>query len=97
VRIFRLVQAILNQIDGKWSDDGLAGATDAEGPRPGTPAVFVRLAGCNLSCDFCDTDYSLKFLASVNDVVRLMSGLRIRKVGIDHRRPFAGSLTSNRS
>lgn len=33
------VRAILNQIDGKWSDDGLAGATDATG-RPGVPAIF---------------------------------------------------------
>ncbi len=33
------------------------------------PAVFVRLAGCNLSCRFCDTDYSLRFLASVDSVV----------------------------
>jgi organic radical activating enzyme len=40
-----------------------------EGAHTGTPAVFVRLAGCNLSCDFCDTDYSLKFFASVEDVV----------------------------
>lgn len=28
-----------------------------EGTRMGTPAVFVRLSGCNLSCDFCDTKY----------------------------------------
>jgi 7-carboxy-7-deazaguanine synthase len=41
-----------------------------EGTWSGTPAVFVRLAGCNLACDFCDTDYSLKFLASIDDVVR---------------------------
>ncbi|HEX9100624.1 MAG TPA: alkaline phosphatase family protein, partial [Polyangia bacterium] len=34
------VQAILNQIDGKWSDDGLAGAADTAGRRPGTPAIF---------------------------------------------------------
>jgi 7-carboxy-7-deazaguanine synthase len=39
-----------------------------EGAHTGTPAVFVRLAGCNLSCDFCDTDYSLKFFASVDEV-----------------------------
>lgn len=40
-----------------------------EGTWTGTPAVFVRLAGCNLSCTFCDTDYALKFLASVDEVV----------------------------
>ena len=49
-----------------------------EGAYSGTPAVFVRLAGCNLSCDFCDTDYSLKFFASVDDVVA-----RVRELGGD--------------
>jgi len=43
-----------------------------EGTYSGTPAVFVRFAGCNLACDFCDTDYSLKFIASVGDVVRMV-------------------------
>ena len=31
-----------------------------EGFHAGTPAVFVRGAGCNLACAFCDTDFSLK-------------------------------------
>jgi 7-carboxy-7-deazaguanine synthase len=47
-------------------------SVQGEGTWTGTPAVFVRLAGCNLSCSFCDTDYSLKFFASVSDVVRLV-------------------------
>jgi 7-carboxy-7-deazaguanine synthase len=29
-----------------------------EGPFCGTPCVFVRLAGCNLQCPACDTDYT---------------------------------------
>ena len=28
-----------------------------EGRYTGTPAVFIRLAGCNLRCDFCDTEH----------------------------------------
>jgi 7-carboxy-7-deazaguanine synthase len=49
-----------------------------EGMWTGTPAVFVRLAGCNLACDFCDTDYSTKFLAAVDEVVD-----RVRESGAD--------------
>ena len=49
-----------------------------EGTWTGTPAVFVRLAGCNLACDFCDTDYSLKFFAGVDEVVR-----NVREIGGD--------------
>ena len=33
------VQAIVNEIDGKWSDDGLPGASDTAGT-PGVPALF---------------------------------------------------------
>lgn len=29
-----------------------------EGPYSGKPAVFIRLAGCNLQCPHCDTDYT---------------------------------------
>lgn len=29
-----------------------------EGLRQGSPTVFIRLAGCNLHCSFCDTKYA---------------------------------------
>jgi 7-carboxy-7-deazaguanine synthase len=33
---------------------------DGEGIRTGQPTIFIRFAGCNLRCDYCDTDYALK-------------------------------------
>jgi organic radical activating enzyme len=44
-------------------------SVQGEGAWTGTPAAFVRLAGCNLACAFCDTDYALRFIAGVDDVV----------------------------
>tara|TARA_R110000787_G_scaffold26218_2_gene73505 strand:- start:125 stop:823 length:699 start_codon:yes stop_codon:yes gene_type:complete len=29
-----------------------------EGPTIGTPCIFLRLAGCNLACSWCDTPFS---------------------------------------
>lgn len=29
-----------------------------EGANTGTPSVFIRFAGCNLRCPFCDTDFA---------------------------------------
>lgn len=47
-----------------WREDGALEAVEVfptiqgEGPHAGRHAVFFRLAGCNLQCPACDTDYT---------------------------------------
>ncbi len=39
-----------------------------EGLRTGQATVFVRFAGCNLACEFCDTDFRVKDTYSVEEL-----------------------------
>lgn len=40
-----------------------------EGFHTGIPAVFVRLSGCNLQCDFCDTDHTRFTVLSTEEIL----------------------------
>ena len=44
-----------------------------EGHYTGTPAVFVRFAGCNLRCWFCDTDFETGEEMSEVEIVRAIA------------------------
>lgn len=39
-----------------------------EGPLVGRPAIFIRLAGCNLQCPLCDTEYTNRNPMSVASI-----------------------------
>ena len=47
-----------------------------EGPAMGRPATFVRLAGCNLCCEGCDTDDRPCRELSIADVQESIQGKR---------------------
>ncbi len=42
----------------------------------GLPCIFIRLAGCNLRCNYCDTTYSYEsdISLSINDIITKVKG-----------------------
>ena len=51
-----------------------------EGRNTGRPCVFVRFAGCNLKCPWCDTDFSRRFETPLEDLVKEIAAFRARSV-----------------
>ena len=51
-----------------------------EGRNMGRPCVFVRFAGCNLACPWCDTDVSCRFSATLDELLKEISGFRAKSV-----------------
>ena len=50
------------------------------GRNTGRPCVFIRFAGCNLSCPWCDTDVSKKFSASLADILAELGQYKAKSV-----------------
>ena len=58
-----------------------------EGHYTGTPAVFVRFAGCNLRCWFCDTDFEKGDEMSEDEIVEAVLQYPTRYVVITGGEP----------
>ena len=51
-----------------------------EGRNSGRPCVFVRFAGCNLACPWCDTDVARRFSLSLAELVAEVKTHRAKSV-----------------
>ncbi|MBR4506739.1 MAG: 7-carboxy-7-deazaguanine synthase QueE, partial [Bacteroidales bacterium] len=58
-----------------------------EGYYSGTPAVFVRLSGCNLQCPFCDTQHGAGTEMSEEEIVDAVKCYPARHVVITGGEP----------
>lgn len=58
-----------------------------EGFHAGTPAIFIRGAGCNLACDFCDTDFSPRENLTPSRILERISSFPCRFVVITGGEP----------
>ena len=67
-----------------------------EGPYQGYPAIFIRVAGCNLMCPGCDTDYtSHRTIYNPQQLVTRVQGYKTpgRLVVITGGEPFRQNIT----
>ena len=51
-----------------------------EGRHAGRPCAFVRFAGCNLACPWCDTDVSKRFSVTCADILGELKGMKAKSV-----------------
>lgn len=52
------IEKAVSSLDGSVEVHSIFHTIQGEGPFCGTPAIFIRLSGCNLRCPECDTDYT---------------------------------------
>lgn len=51
-----------------------------EGRNMGRPCVFIRFAGCNLKCPWCDTDVTKRFSLSLEELVKEVKSFKAKSV-----------------
>lgn len=56
-----------------WKVNEIFYSIQGEGKHTGMPAVFLRLAGCSMGCDFCDTKYAFSAGKEMNSLQILVA------------------------
>lgn len=59
-----------------------------EGYNTGIPAIFIRFAGCNLKCKFCDTNFQEKYQLSIKQILEKIYKYDCNNIIITGGEPF---------
>lgn len=57
-----------------------------EGEYTGVPSVFIRFAGCNLNCDFCDTKHDSFTEMTVDEIINKCDKLFLEKANEEYNK-----------
>lgn len=60
----------------------------AEGYWAGRPAIFIRFSGCNLRCEFCDTEFLSGIEMSISDIMAQISNYPAKFIVITGGEPL---------
>ena len=63
----------MKETEARYKVNEIFYSLQGEGYYTGTPAVFLRFAGCNRRCAFCDTDHAHGTAMSAADIVEACS------------------------
>lgn len=65
---------------------------DGEGLRTGELVTFIRLAGCNMRCSYCDTEYALKATdgeeMSISGIIEKIKAIGNKKITLTGGEPL---------
>lgn len=70
-------RSILNGDGTKLEVQSILKTIQGEGIFVGCPAIFIRLGGCNLACNFCDTEFEDFDLVDIDKILNKVESLAL--------------------
>ncbi|OJV13533.1 MAG: hypothetical protein BGO27_04655 [Alphaproteobacteria bacterium 33-17] len=75
------IREVIQEDTGVFQIKSIVASFKGDEPYCGAPAIFVNFGGCNLACNFCDTDFE-DFIDMKNDeIIQKINGLSLNNQG----------------
>ncbi len=74
-------RAAINSDGSELEVQNIFATIQGEGPNVGEGAVFIRLGGCNLACEFCDTEFETFKTFKTDDAIAEIKKLSLNSLG----------------